>query len=106
MATSQFYLYGKKYCTQSGWKAANANYSKPDILESGISLAGKVYVVTGANAGIGFGVTEYLAKQGGTVYMFCRSAERGKQKQTELIEKTKNPNVHLIQCDCGCTFFA
>lgn len=101
MATSQFYFYGKKYCTKTGWKVASASYKKPDLLESDISLAGKVYLVTGANAGIGYGISEYLAQKGGTVYMFCRNEERGKKKQAELVEKMKNPNVHLIVCDCG-----
>lgn len=104
MATSQFFLYGKKYCTKTGWKIAHVKYPKPDILESDISLVGKVYLVTGANAGIGYGVTEYLAQKGGTVYMFCRNAERGKQKQREIVEKTKNQNVYLIVCDCGGKF--
>jgi len=104
MATSQFYLYGKKYCTKSGWKLASENYAKPDILSTDLTLNGKVFIVTGANAGIGYGVTSYLAEKGGTVYMFCRNLERGKVKQSALIEQTNNKNIHIIECDCGGKF--
>lgn len=37
----------------------------------------KIVVITGANAGIGFATALGLAKQGATIVLICRSAERG-----------------------------
>ena len=41
------------------------------------SLAGKLCVVTGANAGVGLDTSAALARRGATVLMACRSLERG-----------------------------
>lgn len=40
------------------------------------SLAGKTYIVTGANTGLGFETTKALVKRDATVIMACRSIER------------------------------
>jgi WW domain-containing oxidoreductase len=41
------------------------------------TLAGKLCVVTGANAGVGLDTSAALARRGATVLMACRSLERG-----------------------------
>ncbi len=38
---------------------------------------GKTFVVTGANSGLGFETTKYLAAQGGRVLMLCRNKAKG-----------------------------
>lgn len=45
--------------------------------DHGGSFAGKLCIVTGANAGVGFDTSAALARRGATVLMACRSAERG-----------------------------
>mmetsp|Transcript_8776 Transcript_8776/g.9293 ORF Transcript_8776/g.9293 Transcript_8776/m.9293 type:complete len:541 (+) Transcript_8776:51-1673(+) len=99
-ATSQFYLYGKKHCTQTGWNLASSKYKQPDILNE-ISLEGKVYMVTGANGGIGYEITNYLANKKATVYMLCRSPERAESARNKIIESSNNTNVHVLICDCS-----
>lgn len=42
-SSTQFYLYGKKYCTKTGWEAASNQYAIPDLL-SDIDLSGNVYI--------------------------------------------------------------
>jgi retinol dehydrogenase-13 len=42
-------------------------------------LSGKVYIVTGANSGVGLETTRQLVKQGGRVVMACRRPEAGEE---------------------------
>lgn len=99
-ATSQFYLYGKKHCTQTGWQEASSKYNQPNLLNE-ISLEGKVYIVTGANGGIGYEISTYLAKKRAIVYMLCRSPERAENARGKIIEMSNNTNVFTIICDCS-----
>ena len=63
--------YGKR-----GFDAASRS-AKWDRSQDAADLSGKVLVVTGSNAGIGFEAAKELAKRGGIVHMLCRNAERG-----------------------------
>jgi dehydrogenase/reductase SDR family protein 12 len=100
MSTSQFYFYGRWHFTQTGWKNHSKLYSQPDILsDSSPNLAGKVYMITGANSGIGKEIAYFLAMKAATVYLVCRSNERGLAAQNEIISKTKNKNVFLLVAD-------
>jgi NAD(P)-dependent dehydrogenase (short-subunit alcohol dehydrogenase family) len=47
-------------------------------------LSGKVSVVTGANSGIGLGFARGIAKQGGDLEIWARSAEKNAQAKAEL----------------------
>ena len=101
-ASTQFYLFGRNHCTRTGWEKAVMRYQKPDILEDSLrSLAGHVYLITGANTGIGKEITTHLAKKGATVYMVCRNLEKAQKARDEIAQISKSPSVHILQCDCS-----
>jgi len=72
----------------------------PDFLDS-VSATGKVFMITGANSGVGMEVALFLAKKGATVHMVCRSAKRGAEARQSIIEQSSNSQVVLHVCDCG-----
>lgn len=63
------------------------------------NLQGRICLVTGASAGIGKEIARGLAQRGGTVILAVRSAERGAAAQQEIIESTKNRDVHVMLVD-------
>lgn len=62
-------------------------------------LAGKTYLVTGANSGIGFEAAKNFATRGATTIIVCRSAARGEEAKERLMQLTGNPQVHLYIAD-------
>lgn len=100
-ATSQFYLYGTRYCTRTGWERASHQYPQPDELDT-VNLSNHVFIVTGANSGIGFECSSFLAKKDATVYMVCRNHERAEAAKFKIIEKfPHNDKIHIILGDCS-----
>ena len=55
------------------------------------SLEGKVYIVTGANSGLGFDTSLYLAYKGASVILACRNLERANKAKEKILKET-----HLI----------
>eukprot|EP00966_Prymnesium_polylepis_P043170 1002577-Prymnesium_polylepis.3 len=98
--TSQFYLYGRKHCTQTGYNRVRQKLLQagPDPLDA-VDLSGRVAMVTGANSGCGFEIASFLARKGATVYMVCRSAKRGEEARQKIAAESGNEDVHLLTCD-------
>ncbi len=64
------------------------------------SLAGKTYVITGANAGTGFQASRLLLSKGATVVMLNRNAEKSAAAIAVLKEEFGDEaNVHFMQMD-------
>jgi NAD(P)-dependent dehydrogenase (short-subunit alcohol dehydrogenase family) len=61
----------------------------------------RVFVVTGATAGIGKAVAHELAKTGDTVVMVARDESRGVRAHKEISAATENPNIDLQLGDLG-----
>jgi len=62
-------------------------------------MAGKICMITGANAGIGKSTALGLAKKGATVLLVCRNRERGEEALRYIREEAGNDSVHLLLAD-------
>ena len=57
----------------------------------------KVFIVTGANSGIGRETVHELARRKGKVYMACRDLKKCEEERTKIVLDTKNKYVY---CRC------
>jgi len=60
-----------------------------------------VYIVTGANAGIGNAISRELAQRGLSVVMVSRSLDRGEAARSEIISTSGTATIDLVQGDLG-----
>ena len=60
-------------------------------------ISGNIYIVTGANSGVGLETTRQLVKQGGHVVMACRRVEAGEEAR-HTFEGLKGTS-EVIKCD-------
>jgi len=110
ISTTQWYVYGRKHFTQSGYNRhvkdyyqslggvqSSASIGRNVEGSDGVNLDGKVVVITGANSGIGFELATYAAAKGAKLYMLCRTLERAEKAKEEIIQSTKNDNIKIIQ---------
>jgi retinol dehydrogenase 12 len=63
------------------------------------SMAGKVCLVTGATAGIGFATAVGLARQGATVVGVGRNRDKCQAVATQIRQETGNPAVAYMRAD-------
>lgn len=62
-------------------------------------LTGKVFVITGGNSGIGFGMAEGIAAVGGSVAIWGRRADRNAEAESSLV--SYGVPVRSYVCDVG-----
>mmetsp|Transcript_10121 Transcript_10121/g.21336 ORF Transcript_10121/g.21336 Transcript_10121/m.21336 type:complete len:350 (-) Transcript_10121:288-1337(-) len=108
VVSTQFFLFGKKHFTQTGYLKHVAQYSDPiqsaaivdkDSTNDGVDLTGKTFLITGANQGIGKEIATYAAGKKATVYMLCRNKERAESAQKDIQQLTNNQNVIVLLGD-------
>ncbi len=58
-----------------------------------------VVIITGANSGIGKASAYRFAEEGYTVIMACRNIDRSRSVLQEIVERTNNAKVDLLQLD-------
>ena len=62
-------------------------------------LAGRTFLVTGGNTGIGRATAAGLARRGGRVYVACRSPEKGRAAVADIVAATGNGAVTFVPLD-------
>lgn len=62
-------------------------------------LSGKVYIVTGANSGIGFHAANNFANRGASLALVCRNQEKGERALNKIVAGSGNSNVKLYLAD-------
>ncbi|KAM0456736.1 hypothetical protein ACHAPV_007026 [Trichoderma viride] len=73
----------------------SSNFSPSSIPD----LAGRVYLVTGGNAGCGYETVIGLAARGAKVYMGARSKDKANAAIKEIQEKQPSANIHFLDLD-------
>jgi len=117
ISTTQFYFFGKKYCTRTGYIKAIGNesiYPVGSLQNSaslkfgedgadGVNLSEKVIMITGANSGIGKEMAIYAAAKQAKVYMLCRNAERAEKARKDILSATgaEEGKVKTLLADVG-----
>ncbi|KAK0080357.1 hypothetical protein PV326_008228, partial [Microctonus aethiopoides] len=62
-------------------------------------LNNKVFIVTGANTGIGKEISRDLAKREAKVIMACRDLHKCETTRKEIVLETKNKYIYCRKCD-------
>jgi retinol dehydrogenase 12 len=62
-------------------------------------LAGRTFMVTGGNTGIGRATAAGLASRGGRVYLACRSPEKGRAAVADIVAATGHDAVAFLPLD-------
>uniref|UniRef100_A0A672Q0I4 Dehydrogenase/reductase SDR family member 12-like n=1 Tax=Sinocyclocheilus grahami TaxID=75366 RepID=A0A672Q0I4_SINGR len=89
-------LKGLQEYTKGGYEAAARSFSEADLE---VAVSGRSFIITGANSGIGKAAACEIAKRGGTVHLVCRNEDRAKEARKDVVEQSKNENVHVHLVD-------
>ena len=63
------------------------------------SQAGRTALVTGANAGIGYHISEILAAHGAKVLMGCRDRGRAEKARADILKAVPDAQVEIVELD-------
>ncbi len=69
----------------------------PDVISD--DMTGKVVLITGGNAGIGLETAVGLARKGARVVITSRDTARGDAARAEIVRRTGNESVDVMQLD-------
>ncbi|KAG7463602.1 hypothetical protein MATL_G00178290 [Megalops atlanticus] len=91
-----WFVKGLQEYTKAGYEAAAKRFVAADL---DVNLSGRSFMITGANSGIGKAAALEIAKRGGTVHLICRNKERAEAAKVDIVEQSKNEDVHVHLLD-------
>ena len=59
----------------------------------------KIFIVTGANSGLGYETSKFLLEKGATVIMCCRDLLKGDKAKQELLKFNFSGKIELVELD-------
>tara|TARA_B100000579_G_C22762678_1_gene819781 strand:+ start:73 stop:975 length:903 start_codon:yes stop_codon:yes gene_type:complete len=59
----------------------------------------RIFLITGANSGLGYETTKFLLERGATVIMCCRDLIKGENAKKELLKFNYSGNIELFELD-------
>ena len=60
---------------------------------------GKIFIITGANSGLGLFSSYYLSKAGAHVIMACRNITKGKEARSNILKNNPKASLKLFELD-------
>jgi NAD(P)-dependent dehydrogenase (short-subunit alcohol dehydrogenase family) len=72
---------------------------RPWVIESPLTLRGKVAAITGANDGIGYAIAMALARLGAHVVLLCRDEIRGAAAASAIRVSVRGADIRTVVCD-------
>ncbi|XP_056297741.1 DHRS-12_like_SDR_c-like domain-containing protein [Pseudoliparis swirei] len=97
---SAWFLKGMTQFTRSSFLSASKSFVEKDLE---VSVAGRVFMITGANSGIGKATAMAIAKKGGTVHMVCRNKDKAEEARADIVKETGNKEVYVHILDLSET---
>src|SRR4051812_48197046 len=85
----------------SGLRSRAALRASNDIRQAPIDARGKIAVITGANAGIGYQAARQLAAAGATVVLACRHPGRMAEAARAIRKECPNALIDEVSIDLG-----
>ncbi|KAI8476577.1 MAG: dehydrogenase/reductase SDR family member 12-like protein [Monoraphidium minutum] len=93
----QWFTFALRAFTKQGYQRAAARFDNSALDPA--RNAGKLVIMTGANAGLGFAAASALASAGCSVLMLCRNRERGEAAAAAARAASGGGDVQLGVCD-------
>ncbi|KAG9348299.1 hypothetical protein JZ751_002034 [Albula glossodonta] len=75
-----------------GFEAAAKRFVEKDL---DVSVAGRTFMITGANSGIGKATAIGIAKRGGIIHMVCRNKDKAEEARGDIVKETGNKEIYV-----------
>jgi NAD(P)-dependent dehydrogenase (short-subunit alcohol dehydrogenase family) len=82
-------------------KTSEGRLCSSEGVNEGVSMKGKVVVVTGSNVGIGLETAVGVAGLEATTVLACRNEAKATSAAAEVTQRTWNDDVHVVRLDLG-----
>ncbi|XP_069003573.1 DHRS-12_like_SDR_c-like domain-containing protein isoform X1 [Embiotoca jacksoni] len=97
---SAWFVKGVTEFTRTAYLSAAKQFVEKDLE---VSMAGRSFMITGANSGIGKATAMAVAKKGATIHMVCRSKDKAEEARADIVKETGNKEVYVHILDLSET---